>query len=119
MDECSPLYCLAKQWASSLEQHGHRVDKPSQAPALLLSRNGQGRRYRWLLRRVEGDSVLLTVVDRKRIYRQLRLAQISGETAYMVVKFEEPSGKVLVVPASKAIKTKRLSAEKGGIPWHY
>ena len=118
MDEFSPVACLVKEWAGYLEQHGHQVEKPTDAPRMLLSRNGRGRRYRWLLRCVEGDSVLLTVVDRKRICRQLRLAQISGETVYMVIKFEEPSGKVLIVPAAEAGKVKRLSSDKGGIPWH-
>lgn len=118
MDQYSPAACLVKEWARYLEQHGHQVKTPINAPAMLLSLNGRGRRYRWLLRCVEDDSVLLTVVDRKRICRQLRLAQISGETVYMVVKFKEPSGKVLVVPAAEAVKVKRLSSDKGGIPWH-
>ena len=118
MDQSRPLGCFAMEWASYLEQHGHQVEKPPGAPGMLLSRNGQGKRYRWLLLRVEGDSVLLTVVDRKRICRQLRLAQISGETAYMVVKFEEPGEKVVVVPAIEAVRTKRLNSDKGGIPWH-
>jgi len=118
MDKCSPLRMFVSEWASYLEQHGHKVEESSKAPDMLLSRNGRGKLYRWLLRYVEGDSVLLTVVDRKRIRRQLRLARISGETVYMVVKFEEPSGKVLVLPASEAVKVKRLSSDKGGIPWH-
>ena len=118
MSESLPVGNLIEGWAGYLKQHGHRVEEPAEAPGILISRNGRDRRYRWLLRCVEGDSILLTVVDRKRICRQLRMAQISGETAYMVVKFEEPSGKVLVVPAAEAIKVKRLSSDKGGIPWH-
>ena len=117
MGENLSLRCLAMEWVGYLEQHGHQVETPINAPAMLLSRNGRDRRYRWLLRCVEGDSVLLTVVDRKRICRQLRLAQLSAETVYMVVKFEEPSGKVLIVPAAEALKVKRLSSDKGGIPW--
>ena len=70
-----------------------------------------------MFRRVQRGSVLLTLVDRKRICRQLHLGEISGETVYMVVKFEEPSGKILVVPAAAAIKAKRLSSDRGGIPW--
>ena len=116
MDEYSPLGFLVRQWASYLQVHGHHVEEPAQ-PGMLTSRNGQRRRYRWLFRRVDGNSILLTLVDRKRISRQLRLGQISGETVYLVIKFEEPSGKVLVVPAAEAIKVKRLCSDKGGIPW--
>lgn len=117
MDERSQLCCMVKQWTGYLEQHGHQVETTPEVANVLLSRNGQAKRYRWLLRRVEGDSVLLTVVDRKRICRQLRLAQTSDETAYMVVKFEQPYRKVVVVPAAEAIKVKRVCADKGGIPW--
>ena len=116
MDEDSPLGFLVRQWASYLEVHGHHVEEPAQ-PGVLISRNGQRRRYRWLFRRVEGDSILLTLVDRKRICRQLHLGETSGEAVYLVVKFEDPSGKVLVVPAAEAIKVKRLCSDKGGIPW--
>ena len=66
-----------------------------------------------------GDSILLTAVERKEIRRQLRLARVSGETAYMVVKFTQPSGKVVVMPAAEAIKAKRLSWDNGGIPWRH
>ena len=117
MDEDAPLRALVAEWSSYFEQHGHHVHDPSGRPDILQSRNGKGRRYRWLFRCPEGDSILLKARERKEICRQLRLARNLGERAYVVVKFLQPADKVVVVPAVGAIKAKRVTYSKGGIPW--
>jgi len=117
MERYSPLRGLAEEWAHYLQQHGHQAEKSACAPELLFSRNGQGRRYRWLLRHIEGDSLRLSPADRKALRRQIRLAHNAGEWVYLVVKFEQPAGTLLVIPATEAVKAKRLGSDKAGIPW--
>ena len=117
MDEYLPMVGFVEEWARYLERHGHEVHKPANRPDILQSRNGQNRRYRWLFRCSDRDSILLTSRERKQICRQLRLARNLGERAYVVVKFSEPASKVVVVPAVGTIKAKRVTSDKGGIPW--
>jgi hypothetical protein len=84
---------------------------------MLLSRNGRGKHYRWLLRLVEGRSILFSAAERKEMRRQARLARNAGEQAYLAVRFGLPAGKVVVLPTRQALKAKHLSSERGGIPW--
>ena len=112
-----PLRRFLEEWVEYLERHGHTVSRDEQRLNVLVSCNGRGLLYRWLLRHSTGDSILLTVSDRKDMRRQVRLAHRAGETAYLVAKFEEPDGKVLVMPAEEAVALRRLSSDKGGVPW--
>jgi hypothetical protein len=119
MDRSSSLGSFAKEWANYLEQHGHSVRQLSRAPKTVISRNGQGKLYRWLLWQAERDPFLLGPSDRREIRRQTRLGKGANARIYIVAWFEEPTCKVIVIPAAKAVKTKRLSPDKGGIPWRY
>ena len=117
MDEHSPLFFFAEEWAGYLEQHGHQVHRIPFYPDIMRSLNGQGKRFRWYLLCVEGDSILLTAQHRKELRRQLRLAQNFQEQCFLVVKFGHPGGKAVVIPNTMAIKVKRLTSDTGGIPW--
>ena len=117
MDEYLPLSCFTREWVCYLEQHGHRVRQQAGHLDALVSRNGKGRGYRWLLRCSEDDSLLLDAPNRKEIVRQARLARRAGEECFVVVKFGHPGGTAVVVPADQAVKVKRLCAATGGIPW--
>ena len=117
MAESLPLGGFVDEWICYLEQHGHQVEWLGHTTDVLVSRNGRGKRYRWLLRCVEGDSVLLTSPDRKDIRCQVRLALNAGEQCFLVVKFGYPGGKAVIMAAAEAIKAKRLTRDKGGIPW--
>ena len=119
MDERLSLRRLAQEWADYLGQHGHRVKWSSGDRGAYSSRNGRGIRYRWLLRCIEGESILLTGSERRALRREIRLADNAGYRCYLVIRFGQLEGKVIVVPAVEALKTRRLSAEKGGIPWHW
>jgi hypothetical protein len=72
-----------------------------------------------MLLSVEGESLVLGTANKRHIRRQVRLARNASERVYIVAKFEEPVAKIVVIPASKALKAKRLSPDKGGIPWRY
>lgn len=107
---------FARQWRDYLEGHGHVVRGAGQA-GLLTSRNGRRRRYRWLLIRAADASLLVTARDRKWLRRQRRLARNAGQRCFLVVYFAEPSSRVLVVPALRAVRAHRLTANTAGIPW--
>ena len=117
MDENFPLRALADEWTAFLKRHGHCMKEHLQGPDTLVSRNGKGRDYRWILRSANDKSVLLKAAEHKEIRRQLRLARNSGQRAYVVVKFSQPANKVVVVPAVGMLKDKRLASDKGGISW--
>ncbi len=117
MDECSALREFALEWARYLEQRGHRVKRTRSALATLLSRNGRSDRYRWLFLYAEGPTRRLTPIEREQIGRERRRGQKAGEQVFVVIKFGWPVDKVIALPAEKAVKSSRLHADKGGIPW--
>ena len=108
---------MVQEWAEYLEGRGHEVRVPESLGNVLLSRNGRGKRYRWLLLHEAGPSRRLTPAERETVERQTRLARKAREQAYLVLKFERPEGKVVVLPMGRAISEHRLSSDKGGIPW--
>ena len=112
-----PLRRFAEEWVGYLEGHGHVVSYDDRVPNVSRSRNGRYLCYRWLLWHTDGDSILLSTTDVRNVRRQVRLAHHAGEKAYLVAKFEEPDGKVLVMPAEEAVALRRLSSDKGGVPW--
>jgi len=117
MDRRRAVECFATEWIYYLEQHGHEVTQAAARADVLRSCNGRGTKYRWLLRSAENDSLLLAAGDRKDIRRQLRLARRGGEQCFLVVKFEDPGGTALVLPATEALQIRRLRSDTGGIPW--
>jgi hypothetical protein len=119
MDPLLSAGAFVGEWAQFLEEHGHSVREVPGAPWVLVSRNGRTKRYRWILLGVEGESLVLGTANKREIRRQVRLARNANERVYIVAKFEEPVAKVVVMPASEALKAKRLSPDRGGIPWRY
>jgi hypothetical protein len=117
MGDFSKLACFVRQWVRYLESHGHRTMQASGTPDVCVSRNGRGKGYRWLCRLVGGHWVTIAAAERKEMRRQARLARNAHEKAYLVLRFGPPAGRVVVLPARQALKAKRVSSERGGIPW--
>lgn len=117
MDGSSPIAVLFCEWVSYLWDRGHRLRRPSAFGYILLSRNGRGRRFRWLFLHSKKPWIRLTSIDREAINHQMDLARKAREKAYLVVKFEHPEPKLLILPARTAMKAGRLHSDKGGIPW--
>jgi len=109
--------CFEREWVWYLENHGHRVLKRRPGSGVVKSKDKNGQRYRWLLRSDAGDSVLLSVAERKELRRQRRLAQKAGERCFLVLRFGNLTGRAVALPVSRACKMKRVSANMGGIPW--
>ena len=117
MDKHLRLRRFSEEWGRYLRQHGHLLAEGSEGSEIVVSRNGRGRRFRWLLRATDNDSILLGPAYRKTIRRQARLARRAGERCFLVVTFWHPESKVLVMPALEAVKAKRIRSNRGGIPW--
>jgi len=108
---------LVCEWASYLEQRGHRIRQLRSGSDVLVSRNGRGRRYRWLFLHAEGAVRRTTAIEHENLERQARLARKAREKAYLVVKFELPEPRVVVLPAERVAQMGLLRSDKGGIPW--
>ena len=117
MYEHMSLRTLVSEWARYLEERGHVVRRLPNAPEVLLSRNRGRRGYRWLLFHTEQPTRGLTAIEHETLAKQARIARKAREKAYLVIKFERPEAKVVVLPASRAVKARRLCWDKGGIPW--
>lgn len=117
MGQSLPTACFEREWVWYLENHGHRVLKRRPGSGVVKSRDEHGQRYRWILRSETGDSVLLSVAERKELRRQRRLAKKACERCFLVVRFGHLAGRAVALPVARACKMKRVSANMGGIPW--
>ena len=117
MGRYSQLDVLICQWTKYLKQRGHHVNRSDGLANVLLSRNGQAIRYRWLLLHARSKTRRFTAIEHENIQRQVRLGHKSRAQVYVVVKFDRPTGKILILPAGKAAKMGQFSADRGGIPW--
>ena len=118
MDGYAPVDCFMEEWDCYLEQHGHRRTVLSRRPAIVISRNGKGHEYRWLLWCVEGNDVLLAEDQLRAIRAQARLAKTARQQCFVVVKFGHPGGCAVVTPAAQAVKMRFISSDRGAIPWN-
>jgi len=111
------VQAFAQEWMAYLEERGHAIHWPPEGHFTICSRNGEGRRYRWLLMHSERPRRRLTPIEHETLRREHELAEMASGAAYLVIKFERPEPKVLVLPAGKAARMGWLTPEKGGIPW--
>jgi hypothetical protein len=112
----SPLGRLVGEWGAFLQLRGHSLRGHRRDPSILRSRNGRIS-YRWLFLYSDHTTRALTPIERERIQRQRRAGRVAGEQVFVVVKFERPFAKVVVLPASAIAELRRLRADKGGISW--
>ena len=112
-----PLVGFAREWAQYIEERGHRVSKLANRTYVLLSRNGHGARFRWLILRSDADVRRLTAIEHEIIQKDLARRGRGKEQGYVVVRFERPAARVLVLPADRALMMGSVRSDRGGIPW--
>lgn len=105
------------EWEAFLSERGHKVGPPKGVTCVLQSKNAGGKRYRWLLFTARGKSKTLNRFELEDMKHHLERARGLNEKAYVVVAFQKPECKVIVVPADRILKSKRILPNKGGIPW--
>ena len=111
------LDLLKDSWLACLLKDCHRVAGESGATAVIRSRNGNNRRYRWLLWVSEGPTRTFSRSERADIRLHLSQARRLRETLYLVVGFLPEPRRIVVVPASAAVRAGCVRSDKGGIAW--
>ena len=106
-----------RTWEAFLRQRGHKVHVPKGIASVLVSRNGDGKGYRWLLTVACGKSKTLNQAEMEDVKCHVRRACQLRQQAYVVARFEKPERKVIVTPADRVLRSKRILPRKGGIPW--
>jgi hypothetical protein len=109
MKERTRLTELMCSWAAYLGARHHRVRLISDGPLILSSRNGRGRRFRWILFCGDETGRKLTPSERLHVQRELKHARTHGESVFLVVVFPTPLNKLVVWPAAKALELPRVS----------
>jgi len=107
-----------KEWEAFLSERGHKLELPKGMICVLQSKNAGGKRYRWLLFTARGKSKMLNRFEIEDVKHHSNRARGLNETAYAVVSFQKPECKVIVIPADRILKRKRILPTRGGIPWN-
>ena len=106
-----------KEWEAFLLDRQHKIRTPLKACCVVKSRDAGGKHYMWLLVVAQGKSKTLSRPERDDIRHHLTQAPSRKEKVYAAIRFPKPENKVLVLPAERVLKRKRILARKGGIPW--
>ena len=107
-----------EEWADFLGRRHHKIWTARGPGCVVRSHDGAGHRYRWILFVVTGKSKVLTSRDRASIKHHLAVGLRQRQKVYLVIRFGDGINKVLVMPAERVRKRKRILARKGGIPWN-
>jgi hypothetical protein len=111
------LDLLRDSWLACLLKDCHRVAGESGATAVIRSRNGKNRRYRWLLWVSEGRTRRFSRSELAGIRLHFSRARQLRETLYLVVGFLPEPRRIVVLPASAAMRAGCVRSDKGGIAW--
>ena len=113
------LSCLEAAWCDYLEQRGHRICRSIIRQPVIRSRNGRKARYRWLLLAGRRTIKMIDRSERADIRYHIGRAKEAKEDVYLVVGFPEEPRRIIVLPADKALRTRVVRSDKGGIDWEY
>jgi len=105
------------EWRAYLDNRGHDVGTTGGVAGVLTSRDRAGKRYRWLLLVARGKTRALTPEEAEDVRYHLGRGMDRKQETYVVIRFEKPQPKVVVLRADKALEQKRILARKGGVPW--
>ncbi len=110
---------LVDAWDAYLSRHHHNSELVDFVRGIVRSISRDGRRYRWILFRADGDTWKPTPAERQTIEEQIRDGENAAEHVFVVVRFNEPIARLIVQPASDVLARGRVTADKGGIPWEW
>jgi len=117
MVEKHSLACLQRRWMDFLQARGHHVEVVKEATAVLISRSGNGKQYRWVLFVATGMIKSLRREERVRLRTQSRRAEEAGQEAFVIVCFTVPQSKLVIKPAEAVLRTNKVGSARGGIDW--
>ncbi len=117
MSQPSALACLQDQWVAFLLARGHDITIPVGRRGTVLSRNGNHRRYRWLLFVAGGAVKRLGLSERRRIAAAIDIAELERQRPFVVVHFTTDRWRLVIQPAADALRSGQIRSDKGGIDW--
>ena len=117
MSDRITLDLLRDSWLACLLKECHRISGARGTTALIRSKNGNDHRYRWLLWVSDGPTRRLSKSEQAEIRFHLSRAKRLRETLYLVVGFLPEPRRIVVVPASAAMRAGCVRSDKGGIAW--
>ena len=117
MSDRTMLDLLRDSWLACLLKDCHRVAGARGATIVIRSRNGKNRRYRWLLWVSDGPTRRFSRSEQADICQHLAQAKRHREAAYLVVGFLPEPRRIVVLPASAAMRAGYVRSDKGGIAW--
>lgn len=117
MQQKNLLKEFQREWKAFIRDRGHKVGDPQGIGCVLQSSDPAKKCYRWLLLFAQGKSKTLNRAEIEDMRHHLKRARRLKQKAYMVINYQKPVGKVIVLPADRVLKRKRILPSKGGIPW--
>jgi hypothetical protein len=117
MVEKHSLACLQHQWMDFLQARGHHVEVVKEATAVVVSRNGSGEHYRWILFTAAGVIKSLRREETARLRMEVCRAEEAGQKPFVVIRFAVPQTKLVIKPAEVVTRTNKVGSARGGIGW--
>jgi len=111
------LELLRDSWLAYLLRQGHKVLEPQGYIVGIQTKNGRGKRYRWLLMTCEGFTRTFSKEERGRMRREISMAAGSREKPYLVVGFTGEPRRIVAIPARAALAAGIIRSDRGGIAW--
>ena len=110
---------LRDEWEDHLTERGHKVRVAKGIGDGLESRDASGNRFRWLFLAAKAKTKAVNEYERADIEHHLRRAQALNQKVYLVVGFEKPKPKLVVLPGEAVLRKGTIASSKGGIPWKH
>jgi hypothetical protein len=111
------LGCVESKWRMYLKQRGHYIYKTRNSNRVIISRNSNKAKYRWLLLTGKGSRRVLTKSEQAYIRQHIQQTKVRKETPYLVIGFVQEPRRVVILPAESALKARYVRSDKGGIAW--
>lgn len=112
---------MVREWAVFLVEKGNLVATApapgAAAPLDVLSVGRRGQIRLWKVAHTARDEKLFTKPELQTNAKLIELANRYDARAYLVIRFDKPTPKVLTVPAELVLTENPIRAGLGGIDW--
>ena len=105
------------EWKDFLIQKGHYLSRSNQKYGIIESINGSGKRYIWLLTESIDSIKSFNEAELEYIREYDEQGKKNDKQVFVVIKFNSPISKVIIIPANRVIKSSIVDSSKGGIAW--
>ena len=111
------LKSLQQDWIAFLQRRDQQAYPVIGIKGVVVSSTKKDKAFRWILFTAAGIIKKFRPDERRRLVQEFNRAMDEGQKTYVVVHFSIPEPKVVVMPAERVVRTKRVVSTRGGIPW--